>query len=152
VTEYEFLAALGANVSLQLAMGENQGPEIHVLGNRAGLLSLANVLLWLEANAWRREFLSFAELPFVRVQGLLSLVLRVSDEDGIGSSGTISNTDRGEQFEWTVTEGELRHVGLTLHRLACTPEHEYDWLNVNEHSAAKIQVRMTDRADWLKDK
>ena len=32
------------------------------LGNRAGLLSLANVLLWLVSHAWRREFLSLAEL------------------------------------------------------------------------------------------
>jgi hypothetical protein len=67
--EYQFLTAPAAMVHVRLAADAQDGPELQVFGNRAGLLSLANVLLWLLANTWRREFLSLGELPFVRVEG-----------------------------------------------------------------------------------
>ena len=62
--DYRFLTAPGAEVVVRLEPG-TQRPVLRVLGNRAGLLSVTNVLLWLVANASRREFLSLAELPFV---------------------------------------------------------------------------------------
>ena len=64
--EYRFLTAPGACVQCRL-VGEQGGRELQVFGNRAGLLSLANVLLWFVANAWRREFLSFRELEFMQL-------------------------------------------------------------------------------------
>ncbi len=63
--------------------------------------------------------------------------------------GLVSRSDRGEQFEWEMTEDDLRRVALSLHRLACNPAHEYDRLLVADKSVAGVQVRMTDAAEWL---
>jgi hypothetical protein len=59
--DYRFLTAPGAAVEVRLE-SVSEWPVLLLLGNRAGLLSLANVLLWLVGNSWRREFLSLAEL------------------------------------------------------------------------------------------
>jgi hypothetical protein len=72
-------------VSVRLATDEQGQPELEILGNRAGLLSLANVLLWLVANAWRREFLALAELPFVHVGAPLAVCLRLAEADATWS-------------------------------------------------------------------
>jgi hypothetical protein len=102
--DYRFLTAPGAAVRVRLAADERGQPELQVFGNRAGLLSLANVLLWLVANARQREFLALAELPFVHVEAPLSVCLRLTDTDATGRDGLLCRTDRGEQFEWSVPE------------------------------------------------
>jgi hypothetical protein len=148
--DYRFLTAPGAAVGVQLASGASGRAEIQVFGNRAGLLSLANILLWLVANAWRREFLALAELPFVRVAAPLALCVRLTEAEPIGRDGLLSRLDRGEQFEREISEKDLRRVALGIHHLACTPEHEYDYLQLAEESAAGIHIRMTDAAEWLR--
>jgi hypothetical protein len=145
--DYQFLTAPGAVVSIRLAAYRGR-PEIQFFGNRAGLLSLANVLLWLIANAWRRELLSLAELPFVRVEAPLAICLRVATAEPTGRDGVLSRTDRGEQFEWTFAEEDLTRLALVIHRLASDPGHEYDRLLLAEGSAAEVQIRMTDAAEW----
>ena len=72
--EYRFLTPSGAAVTVRVGAGTGR-PIVRISGNRAGLLALSNVLLWLTANAWRREFLSLAELPFVDAEGA-RIVLR----------------------------------------------------------------------------
>jgi hypothetical protein len=147
--EYRFLMAPAASVQVRLAGGEPGGPELQVFGNRAGLLSLANVLLWFLANGWRREFLSLRELPFVHLEGSLAVSLRLTLEADTGFDGLLTRTDRGEQFEWVFAQGDIQRVGLVLHQLACDPCHEYDRLRLEERSAAGVHVRMTDAAAWL---
>jgi hypothetical protein len=144
--EYRFLAMPGASVHVRL---EPAVPELQLFGNRASLLSLANVLLWLVANAWRRELLSLAELPFARVEAPLAVCLRLTDEEGTGRDGLLSRKDRGEQLEWAIPEDDLERVALQIHRLACCPDHEYDRLRLAEGSVAGVHVRMTDAAEWL---
>ncbi len=147
--EYRLLTAPGASVTVRLtAVGGEK--EIQLFGNRAGILSLANVLLWLLTNAWRREFLSLAELNFVRMEGAISVCIRLTSDDSMGFDGLVSQMDHGEQFEWEIAEDDLRRVALTIHHLACEPAHEYDRLLVGNQSAAGIHVRMTDAAAWLK--
>jgi hypothetical protein len=141
--------APGAVVKARLAADEQGQSELQVFGNRAGLLSLANVLLWLVANAWRREFLALAELPFVQVEAPLAVCLRLTDAAATGRDGVLSRTDRGEQFEWSIPEDDLQRIALLVHRLASNPGHEYDRLLVAEGSAAGVHVRMTDAAAWL---
>jgi hypothetical protein len=85
--EYRFLTAPAARVQCRL-VDEAGGPELLVFGNRAGLLSLANVLLWFVVNAWRREFLSFGELGFMQLDGSLAVCLRIADEVPVDSHGT----------------------------------------------------------------
>src|SRR5437879_3467077 len=98
--EYRLLSLPQADVQVRLARCEAGEPEIEVFGNRMGLLALANVLLWLLAHAWRREFLSLAELPFVHVQPPLSLYIRLTLEDQPGWHGLLKRTDNADQFEW----------------------------------------------------
>jgi hypothetical protein len=146
--DYLFLTTPGATVEVALADTAN-GPEIQLFGNRAGLLSLANVLYWFVANAWRREFLSLTDLPFIRTSGLISLCLRLNNQEANSRDGFLARMDRGQQFEWTIAEDDLRRVALTVHRLVSKPGHEYDQLMPAEGSAAGIQIRMTDAAAWL---
>jgi hypothetical protein len=147
--EYRFLMAPSAAVRVQLATDAKGWPELQLFGNRAGLLSLANVLLWLVANAWRREFLALADLPFVRVEIPLAVCVRLTDGEPTDRDGLLSRLDRGEQFEWEVCEDNLRRVALGVHRMASMPEHEYDYLHLADGSAAEIHIRMTDAAEWL---
>src|SRR5262245_7397062 len=144
--EYRFLSMPGASLHVRL---ESEPSELQLFGNRAGMLSLANVLLWLGANAWRRELLSLAELPFARVEPPLAVCLRLTAEEGTGRDGLLTRSDRGEQLEWAFTEEDLRRVALLVHRLACCPDHEYDLLQLAEGSVAGVHIRMTDAADWL---
>jgi hypothetical protein len=147
--DYCFLTTPGARVQVRLAAEAQGQSELQIFGNRAGLLSLANVLLWLVATAWRREFLSLAELPFVHPEGRVSVCLRVTAEEGTGQDGCLSRTDRGEQLEWAISEDDLRRVALLVHRLVSAPAHEYDRLLLAEASAARVHIRMTDAAEWL---
>jgi hypothetical protein len=147
--EIRFLTAPQSAVRVWLDFDEAGRAEVQVYGNRAGLLSLATVLLWLLANSWRLEFLSFAELPFVQVENPLSFALRVIDGEETGRDGLLLRTDRGEQFEWRFVEDDLRRVALQLHRLALVPTHEYDRLVLAEGSAAGVRVRMTDALAWI---
>ena len=146
--EYRFLTSPGACVQCGL-VEERGGRELQVFGNRAGLLSLANILLWFVANAWRREFLSLGELGFVQFNGRLAVCLRIADEVPTDSHGILHRQDRGESLEWAITEEGLKQVALWMHSLVSKPSHEYDRLLVAEGSECGVHVRMTDAAEWL---
>lgn len=147
--EYEFLTLPRAELDCRL-VATSEGLELQFFGNRAGILSLSNGLLWLHANAWRREFFSLGELPFVHLEGRLSVCIRQSGGAKSDGHGSICRMDQGESLEWELTEGELTQVGLCLHRLASSPEHEYDRLLLADGSACCVHVRMTDAAEWIR--
>jgi|HubBroStandDraft_4_1064222.scaffolds.fasta_scaffold154872_3 hypothetical protein len=142
--DFRFLTAADAVIRLRIAADERGQAELQVFGNRAGLLSLANVLLWFVADASGREFLGFGELPFVQVEPPLVVFLRLTDADGTGQHGILRRTDRGEQFEWSIPEDDLERVALIIHRLVCIPWHEYDRLMMGAGSDAEVQIRLTD--------
>jgi hypothetical protein len=146
--EYRFLTAPAACVQCRL-VEEAGGPELQVFGNRAGLLSLANILLWFVANAWRRESLSFGELGFMQLDGRLAVCLRIADEVPVDSHGILHRQDRSGSLEWAITEEGLKQVALWMHRLVSKPGHEYDRLLVAEGTECGVHVRMTDAAEWL---
>jgi len=146
--DYCFLTAPRASVECRL-VSLPDGLDLQIFGNRAGLLSLANILLWFVDNAWRREFLSFGDLGFVRFDGSLAVSVRISDDVPTQSHGTISRLDRGEALEWAVSEEGLRQVALWMHRIVCSSAHEYDRLLVADGSVCRVEIRMTDCAEWL---
>ena len=74
--EYRFLTTTGARVECRLEFVDD-AHELQLFGNRAGLLSLANILLWFVANAWRRELLSLGEQGFVQLTPPLSVGIRL---------------------------------------------------------------------------
>jgi hypothetical protein len=146
--EYQFLARNDAAVHVRLD-GGRADRKLLISGNRAGLLALANVLLWLVANAYRREFLSLAELPFVRLAGAEHVVIRVSADDGDGRDGLLKSGDGGEQVEWEIAEEDLQRVALMIHRIVSQPEHEYERLRVGDGSDAGVEVRLSDVGHWV---
>jgi hypothetical protein len=99
--------------------------------------------------SWRRELLSFGELPFVDRQGHIALHIRVRTDGAAEKHGFLRKLDRGDEFEWVIPEDDLQGVGLSIHRLAASPEHEYERLDVETPTATGIHVRMTDAREWL---
>jgi hypothetical protein len=145
--EYGFFAWPKGAVDCRLAPTPN-GQELQIFGNRPGLLSLANVFLWFLANAYRREFLALAELPFVRLESDLSVCMRLTLDETGGSGGTVCRLDHGTSLEWILSEDDLQRVALLLHRLVSKPGHQYDLLEMGANSACEVHIRMTDAADW----
>src|SRR5712691_5293522 len=82
-----FMTLPGAHLVVSLGADNDGRAELLLLGNRAGLLSFANVVLWLRAVASRRELLSFSELPFVETKGPIALHIRIAADDATGSRG-----------------------------------------------------------------
>jgi hypothetical protein len=146
--EYAFLTSPGARVECCL-VSSIEGQELQLLGNRVGLLSLANIFLWFIANSWRREFLSIGELAFVLLDRQLSLSIRLTDDRPLDSHGSINRQDKAEALEWAISEEGLQQIALRLHRLVSRPGHEYDRLLVVHGSACGVHIRMTDAAEWL---
>jgi hypothetical protein len=113
------------NATLLREAGTRQ-PEIQILGNREGLASLANVFLWLHANAFRREVLSLAKLPFATMSGKLALALRVTDAKSYGTFGRCRSLGVGEAFEWSLSEDDLLRLAVQVHHLVSLEGHEYE--------------------------
>ncbi len=151
--EYDLLTLPDADVVVRLAQQLGRPVEIEVLGNRQGILSLANALLWLYANAFRREFMSLTGLPFVR-KAEVALVVRVLEQDNDDPGhGWLQQLDVGVQFEWQLPEDDLVRLALLLHRLGCCPEHGYDMVPVGEanrrRTDATVRVELfSNRACW----
>ncbi len=125
--EYQLLTLPGSELIISLGEPFDAHPQIEIRGNRQGVLSLANALLWLHANDSRREFLSLTELPFVRRIDAIGLVVRVLSSDASEiDCGWVRRIDKGCQFEWELPYDELARLGLHIHRLGCFPEHGYD--------------------------
>lgn len=141
--EYRLLTQSGAALSISLASPFEGLPVIHLFGNREGMLSLANVLLWLHANSFRREFLSITALPFVQQQGGISISVHVLAVDGTSDYGRVRLSDKDKQFEWELPEDDLKALGLTVHRLACVPEHGYDRLPNTQRGDAWVLLELT---------
>jgi hypothetical protein len=148
-TEYTFLTAPGASVDCKVVFS-TKGREIQLFGNRAGLLSLANVLFWLKHNSWRREFLSLAELPFVHVDKTTSVCIRITESTSDKSHGVVRKVDNDRSLEWAISDDGLEAAALMTHHLACNPVHEYDRLMVDESSEFGIHLLMVDAREWLR--
>jgi hypothetical protein len=140
--DYTLLTTAGATLDISLDGLVDGLPEILVLGNREGMLSLANVLLWLRAHDWRRELLSVTALPFVQRQGDIALSLRVLAEDPAGDYGSLHLMDKGCQYEWRIPEDDLTRLALTVHRLACVPEHGYDCVPITQETEARVRLEL----------
>lgn len=140
--EYRLLTQTGAFLTISPGPLFDGLPQIHVFGNREGMLSLANVLLWLHANGSRREFLSVSSLPFVQKTGVIALSIHLLIENSTSDYGCVLRRDKGEQFEWSLPEDDLRALGLTVHHLACFPEHGYDRLPNSRRGDAWVWLEL----------
>ena len=145
---YSLLVPSGAHLSVRLAPGPSDRPELQLHGNRRGLLALANIVLWLHANSDRRESLSFAELSFVESALGEPLSLHLRDGDATGVYGLLRETPDGA-VEWTLAEADLQRLGLLVHRLVSLPKHEYDRPPLEAGGNVDLHIRMLDIGHWL---
>jgi hypothetical protein len=147
-TELAFFSVSDSRVDIGMGL-RGSLPELKIYGNRAGLLSIANILFWFLANSYRREFLSLTSLPFVHVGASVSVSIRLTAEDALETDGLLVRADRNNQFEWAVSEEELQRIALSIHQLVSNPPHEYDRLMLAEGSVAGIEIRLTDASEWF---
>ena len=151
-SEYNLLTYPGSELNISVARDPGRATEIRLYGNRPGILSLANILLWFLAREFEREVISLTSLRFAKVEGSASLSVRVSDEVITPEqAGTVRAREGASHFEWLLPEDDLRHVALSLHRMACFWEHEYDlYPYADEHVRdARIHARVIDVEQYL---
>ena len=123
--------------------------RLRLFSNRQGVASLAGVLLWLHANAYRREFLSLTALSFIEPEDETALVIRVSTVESGEGFGQLRHLDDASELEWELLEDGLQKFALRLHHLASVPEHEYDLLELAEPSGARLEMRLSDARDFI---
>ena len=147
--ELEFFSQPDAELTISLHGEAGRLPQIRLWGNRRGILSLANLVLWLWVGADSDE-LSLAELPFVSSTDGSSLILVV--DDAIESANRVWRRQAGV-YDWHLSDDMVRRVGLTIHNLAARPAHEYDAFVAGEelmfNTTAEVEIRMTDIDDYL---
>ena len=90
--------------------------EMHVVGNNAGIVSLANVLRWLAAA--ERETLQLQDLPFVWSTGAASLSVQRSDHDQDGRYGAVRRLEAPKAFAWLLDATQLPRLADSLNLLA----------------------------------
>lgn len=146
--EYALFVLPHAVVAVSLVSSE-QALNIRLEGNRVGIASLATILLWLRANAFRREFLSLTALPFVQSESDLVLIVRISPDEGGCNFGQVRCLDGAAEFEWELTEDDLQRLALRLHCLASVPEREYEVLEVSPSGEVQIEIRLSDARAYL---
>jgi hypothetical protein len=102
---------------LKLIMADHaERPQVHVVGNRAGIISLANVLRWLAAA--ERDALHLPDLPFVWSAAAASLHVRRSGEAHDGRYGLVRRVEAQSAFEWLLDATELPRLADSLNLMA----------------------------------
>lgn len=102
---------------LKLVLADNATrPQLHVVGNHAGIVSLANVLRWLAAG--EREDLSLVDLPFVWSMASTSLSMRRATHEHDGRYGVVRRTQSLTAFEWLLDATQLPRLADSLNLLA----------------------------------
>lgn len=145
----QFLTYRDSSVIASVSECKNDGRELLLQGTRGGILSLSNILLWMQANNWRRELLSLTDLPFFKADSLDIWIRNTDDVEGPECYGTLRYDSTQTNIEWSVSDQELEGAALALHRLACLPEHEYDYFQMSPASDLNLRARMSDASAWL---
>ena len=120
-----FFALPGAVLTLRRDVGADRRLELQLLGNRAGVASLANALLWLHANRAAVTELSLTQLPYLQTLDGSTLLLHVVEEADAGYGRCVYG-GHGYEFEWSLSEAQLLSVALGVHRTAALEGHEYE--------------------------
>lgn len=144
---FQFLTHPEANVMASVTECVDEGRELYLRGTRGGVLSLSNILLWLLANNWRREILNLSDLSFFTADKF-EILIRNTDSEESANYGTLRYDPSAHSIEWCIGDVALERAGLTLHRLACKPEHEYDYFEMSQASDLNLRVRMVDASAW----
>jgi hypothetical protein len=90
--------------------------ELHVVGNNAGIVSLANVLRWLTSAD--RDALRLPDLPFVWSVAATSLSVKRTAGAHEGRYGHVQRLEAPSTFEWLLDATELPRLADSLNLLA----------------------------------
>jgi len=113
----------GAEVTAELTTPNwAKRPVIEILGNRQGLLSLGNLLMWVCGAAADLETFSITGLSFVHARSSLSLIV-VQSLDDQERAGRVVRVDKDQQFEWRVHQETLERMAIGL---MCVAFYPYD--------------------------
>ncbi len=130
-----FFALPGAVLTLRRDVGADRRLELQLLGNRAGVASLANALLWLHANRGHQQEFSLSELPYLQVLDGSTLLLRVVDEADPGF-GRCSYGGHDYELDWLLSAEQLLLVALGVHKTAALEAHEYELFDAAPDASA----------------
>ncbi|MHC4173411.1 MAG: hypothetical protein ACYTBX_14520 [Planctomycetota bacterium] len=100
---------------------ESDKPVIEIYGNRQGLASLGNLLLWVSTSSTENESLSITGLPFVNVKSALSFTV-VQPELSGSFYGIIKRVDKAEQFHWLINSDLLQKEAIDILDVSYTPD------------------------------
>jgi hypothetical protein len=104
-----------ALLKLMLADGAARA-ELHLVGNNAGIVSLANVLRWFAAS--EREALHLPDLPFVWSTAAASLSVHRGEHGQDVRYGVLRRLETQTAFAWLLDATELPRLADSLNLLA----------------------------------
>jgi hypothetical protein len=119
--------------------------QLHVVGNQAGIVSLANVLRWLAAG--ERDDLSLADLPFVWSMAAASLSVRRATHEHEGRYGVVQRIETQTSFEWLLDATQLPRLADSLNLLAAMGGHEGAVYDAPDVWDAAVHLRVDDTLD-----
>ena len=112
----------GAFLTAELARRSwSDKPIIEICGNRQGLFSLGNLLLWISLHSSDTESLSITGLPFVHFKSTLSLTV-VQPMKGSDEYGKLIRTDKDKQFQWIIKDELLQREAIYIIDIGLTPD------------------------------
>ena len=142
-------AALSISIPSATERLRKDEAEIRVFGNRQGIASLANILLWFY-HSFDREFLSLTGLSFAAKEGDLLLTIRKTDEVRGEEFGHLILLDKAFQYEWLIAEEDVKRLAIEVHGIASNPYIEYATFPRRPgEGAAFVHVRLTDIRKWI---
>ena len=119
--------------------------ELHIVGNSAGIVSLANVLRWLAAG--ERGALHLPDLPFVWSVAAASLSVTRTDSAHDGRYGMLRRLEARTAFEWLLDASELPRLADSLNLLAAIGGHEGATYDAPDAWDAVVYLRVDDTLD-----
>jgi hypothetical protein len=119
--------------------------ELHVVGNNAGIVSLANVLRWLAAA--EREALHLHDLPFVWSTGAASLSVHRTEQAHEGRYGVVRRLEAWTAFAWLLDAAELPRLADSLNLLAAIGGREGATYDAPGAWDAAVYVRVDETLD-----
>ena len=133
-----------ALLKLILADGTSRA-ELHMVGNQAGIVSLANVLRWLTSA--ERDVLHLADLPFVWSVAATSLSLRRTVDAHEGRYGLVQRIEVQTTFEWHLDATELPRLADSLNLLAALGGREGAIYDAPDAWSASVHLRVDETLD-----
>jgi hypothetical protein len=131
---------------LKLIVADNASrAELHVVGNNAGIVSLANVLRWLAAA--ERDALHLHDLPFVWSTAAASLSVQCTDDAHEGRYGVVRRLEAQTAFAWLLDATELPRLADSLNLLAAMAGREGATYDAPGAWDAVVYVRVDETLD-----